>query len=72
MNKENTKAIELVNQYVLFVPIEFGGMDKELAKQCAINLVHNILLEHQMFPYNTIFYERQEFWKKVLLEIEKL
>lgn len=42
------------------------------SKRKAIMLVDEIIKENKLFPYNTIFYERIEFWKQVKIEIKNL
>ena len=61
------KAKELLNKYSLLVPIDFGGMDKELAKQCALIAVDEILNEY--WSHDT---KRRDWWQEVKQEIEKL
>ena len=74
------KSIELIDKYSLLVPIEFGGMDKELAKKCALLSVDDIL---QTFNVNwqwcsvsmedkALWSKEFEFWKEVKKEIELL
>lgn len=60
------KAEELVNKYSLLVPIEFGGMNKESAKQCALIAVDEIL----KLPFEN--QSERNYWQQVKIEIEKL
>lgn len=79
------KANKLVNNFYLCMPfkdIKLTSCDenKDLiikmellsAKQCALIAVDEIIAENKLFPYNTIFYERINFWQEVKQEIEKL
>lgn len=43
MTNPKEKAEELINKYLLLVPKEFGGMDINLAKQCALILVEELI-----------------------------
>ena len=63
--KAKEKAQELVDNYKQLVPIEFGGMAQDLAKQCAIIAVDEIL--RVLFQHHEI-----DFYKEVKSEIEKL
>lgn len=59
------EAKKLIEEYRLLVPIEFGGMNIELAKQCAFISVNKIL---------SVLYERDNLYYHYLLvkdEIEK-
>jgi hypothetical protein len=77
------KAEELIDKYSLLVPIEFGGMDKNLAKQCALiavdeqikilELIHkpeyvSVWVQEQYFN----IYDLIEYFQEVKSEIEKL
>jgi len=53
-------------------PIEEYELSDSEAKFCIKILIDEIVSENKLFPYNTIFYERIEFWKEVKSEIEKL
>ena len=60
------KAFELIDKYSLLVPIEFGGMDKNLAKQCALIAVDEILNSRKEQLVQSIkFYE---YWTEVKRE----
>ena len=64
------KAFELIDKYSLLVPIEFGGMDKNLAKQCALIAVDEILNSRKKHLVQSIkFYE---YWTEVKRELERL
>lgn len=64
------KAFELIDKYSLLVPIEFGGMDKNLAKQCALIAVDEILNSRKEHLVQSIkFYE---YWIEVKRELERL
>lgn len=64
------KAFELIDKYSLLVPIEFGGMDKNLAKQCALIAVDEILNSRKEHLVQSIkFYE---YWTEVKRELERL
>lgn len=76
MNNPKEKAKELVNNYINVVPQDFGGMDKDLAKQCAliaVNEVLNILPQNEYLEDRGEYYENRErlYWKEVKQEIEK-
>lgn len=43
-----------------------------LAKNNAILICEESIKELELFPYNTIFYERVEFWKKTIIQIETI
>ena len=61
------KAFELIDKYSLLVPIEFGGMDKNLAKQCALIAVDEIINSRKEHLVQSIkFYE---YWTEVKQEI---
>ena len=62
------KAFELIDKYSLLVPIEFGGMDKNLAKQCALIAVDEIIKSHT-YGLST---ELKNYWQEVKQEIYKL
>lgn len=62
------EAKELMDKYSLLVPIEFGGMDKELAKKCAKIVCVQMIQES--IGYFSI--DRNKYWKKVKKEINKL
>lgn len=76
------KAKELLEKYqsekiITFqrsssIPIEEYELSDSEAKYCIKILVDEIVSENKLFPYNTIFYERIEFWKEVKSEVEKL
>lgn len=64
------KAFELIDKYSLLVPIEFGGMDKNLAKQCALIAVDEIINSRKEHLVQSIkFYE---YWTEVKKEVERL
>ena len=64
------KAFELIDKYSLLVPIEFGGMDKNLAKQCSLLAVYEILNSRKEHLVQSIkFYE---YWTEVKRELERL
>lgn len=70
------KAGKLVKNYINIVPQDFGGMDKDLAKQCAliaVNEVLNILPQNEYLEDRGEYYENRErlYWKEVKQEIEK-
>lgn len=65
--KPEEKAKELVNKMLLD-----HDMPYDLAQECALIAVDELITEIKLFPYNTIFYERLEFLKQVKSEIEKL
>jgi len=69
MNKEKQKAVELLDKYSLLVPIEFGGMDKELAKKCAKIVVDEII---KACEYNNVESYNTDWWNKVKQEINNL
>ena len=60
------QAKELVGKYNLLVPIEFGGMDKNLAIQCALIAQKNLL--NKLKELNIV----DEFEEEVLFEINAL
>jgi hypothetical protein len=65
------KAEKLVKNYINVVPQDFGGMDKDLAKQCALIAVDEILnLEPPELSYLEPF--SNSWWSEVKQEIEKL
>lgn len=65
------KAKELVDKYILLVPEHFGGMDLELAKQCALICVDECLKIERKKDMD--FSKRNiEYWQEVKQEIEKL
>lgn len=81
------KAIELIDEYSLLVPIEFGGMDKNLAKQCALIAVEEIIESEKLdylfskeeinsmeFTSDSMWvYERfTEYWQEVKEEIRNI
>ena len=76
--KASEKAKELVNRYEKLVPDDFGGMDLDLAIQCALICVDQILKEVRDFCdiNNTddrlTYDDRMEYWLEVRDEIEKL
>lgn len=66
------KARELVEKYKQLVPIEFGGMAQDLAKQCAIITVEFAISneydnEGELYEENNVSYLLE-----VKSEIEKL
>lgn len=64
------KAFELIDKYILLVPIEFGGMDKNLAKQCALIAVDEIINSRKEHLVQSIkFYE---YWTEVKRRLERL
>lgn len=68
--KYKEKAFELIDKYSLLVPIEFGGMDKNLAKQCALIAVDEIINSRKEHLVQSIkFYE---YWTEVKKEVERL
>ena len=75
-NKSKEKAIELYKQFGGFnkisVGLHKGTFSKQKAIDCAMILVDEVIKENKLFPYNTIFYERIDFWKKVKVELENI
>jgi isopentenyl phosphate kinase len=79
MKTPKLKAKELVEKYTLLVPVEFGGMHIDLAKQCAIISVNEIF-EHIDYIFTELekdklpnkFDDEIEYWNKVKKEIELL
>ena len=59
------KAKQLVKNYINVVPQDFGGMDKDLAKECAR------ICALELFFYNTNE-EKRAWWIDVINEIETL
>jgi hypothetical protein len=59
---QKKKAKELVGKYSELVPDDFGGMDDELAKKCALIAVDEILKDTINIYY----------WHEVKTEIELL
>lgn len=43
---------------------------KKDLKRKAIIVVDEIIAENKLFPYNTIFYERINFWNDVKIQID--
>ena len=69
------KAKELINKYSLLVPIEFGGMDEELAKKCSLIAVDEIVEECGNWTGGTNDgwdTKRFDYWQEVKQEIELL
>ena len=65
------KAKHLIDKYAELVPDDFGGMDDELAKQCALIAVDEILSE--IYSNNFITSDnRRIYWQQVKTEIELL
>ena len=63
----NQKAEELIGKYNLLVPIEFGGMDKNLAIQCALITVDEIIgIKLLWFQKDT---ESLDYWQEVRQEL---
>ena len=60
------RAQKLINKYTLLVPIEFGGMHIDLAKECSIVAVDEIL-DMLIGSLITI-----EYWQEVKHEINQL
>lgn len=60
------KAKQLIGKYSELVPNDFGGMDDELAKQCALIAVDE-LIEEAYFTDG--YYARQKYWQEVKQEI---
>ena len=68
MNNPSEKAKELVNKYINLVPEDFGGMDRDLAKQSALIVVDNLMT----YAVRHGFKSMEDFYIKVQQEIEKL
>lgn len=69
------KAEELVTKYKGLVTRDYKYDDEPIfdcQKECALILVEDIISENKLFPYNTIFYERINFWEKVKVELNKM
>ena len=73
------QAKELVGKYNLLVPIEFGGMDKNLAIQCALTAVDEIINSSPSLPiisdvgsFVNDIEESTEFWQEVKEELLKM
>lgn len=67
------KAKELMDKYINLVPKEFNGMDINLAKQCALIVVDEIISEYSVLVIETAFCGKQYlYWKQVKQEIKKL
>jgi isopentenyl phosphate kinase len=64
------KAKEIVEKYTLLVPVEFGGMHIDLAKQCALIAVDEILNHHSQ--EQSLYRIDTYYWQQVKKEIEKL
>lgn len=64
--KKNAKR--LISKFKKLVPKEFGGMELELSKKCALVCVEQVLGQ---LPYHDE-HEDVEWWKEVKQEIEKL
>ena len=70
------KAIELVNKYRnISLLLDYGGMDFEIAKQCALiacdEVRNHIIMSTPIDdPYANLF--ALEYWESVKNEIEKL
>ena len=69
------KAKELVKKYLCKI-IEFAYAEthyKELAKQCALIAVDEILIEYRVLMIETAFcYDQFKYWQEVKQEIERL
>ena len=62
------KAKELVDRFKKLVPDNFGGMDLQLAKQCALICVDDIIK-----AINNLQYEvKTNYWQEVRTEIKIL
>jgi hypothetical protein len=70
------KAEKLVKNYINVVPQDFGGMDKDLAKQCALIAVDEILNAINVNTGNAaqgrLIQSLNNYWQEVKQEIEKL
>ena len=73
------KAEELIGKYNLLVHIEFGGMDKNLAIQCALIAVDEIINSSPSLPiisdagsFVNDIEESTEFWQEVREELLKM
>lgn len=64
------KAFELIDKYSLLVPIEFGGMDKNLAKQCALIAVDEMFEEISKWAGGEFQQWEKQRWK-YLLEVKQ-
>jgi hypothetical protein len=65
MSTPKEKAIELFEQYFFKLSCYLHGVGDELAKQCALIAVDEIIFESMEL-------ERMRYWNEVINEIEKL
>jgi len=61
-----------LNKNTVWVDDENYYTSPKKTRECVLILIDEIISENKLFPYNTIFYERLEFWEKVKQEIEKI
>jgi hypothetical protein len=71
MTPQKEKANELVEKYQSLVPSEFGGMDKNLAIDCALIAVDEILQAIDWHKFETPNVEI-DFWQEVQNELLKM
>ena len=69
----NQKSEELIGKYNLLVPIEFGGMDKNLAIQCALIAVDEIINSLENYGKESDELQNMEndfrYWQEVRQEL---
>jgi hypothetical protein len=72
MKEPKEKAKDLVDKYVKLVPSHFGGMDIELAKQCAIINCEELINEHTFKNPIGWNIKRLKYWQEVKQELLNL
>lgn len=66
------KAKYLIDKYTLLVPIDFGGMHIDLAKECVIVAADEILQIDWFIPTLEDKKKFDNYWQEVKFEIAKL
>lgn len=69
MTPQKLKAKELIEKFIKVVDMDYGGMDRDYAKQCAIIVCDEVMKELKIYE-SAIHYKA--FWSKVKTEINEM